>query len=94
MNMAPPVGLFGLQQRGYDNSESPDKSSRHATGKDSQFGKNTNQYPRVRLPSFTAAISRLSAVLLPVSIQHDTQLATYQQCKPRISSLWATMASI
>jgi hypothetical protein len=26
VNMAPPGGLFGLQQRGDDNSELPDKS--------------------------------------------------------------------
>jgi len=48
--------------------------------------------PRVRLPSFTAAISRHSAVLSPVSIQHDKQFATYQQRKPRISKLAATVA--
>jgi len=44
VNMAPPGGLFGLQQCGDDNSESQDKSSRHATRTDSQFGKHTNQY--------------------------------------------------
>jgi len=43
VNMAPPGGLFALQQRGDENSESPDKSSRHATRNDSQFGKHTNQ---------------------------------------------------
>ena len=42
--MAPPGGLFGLQQRGDDNSEPPDKSSPHATCKDSQSGKHTDQY--------------------------------------------------
>jgi len=44
VNMIPPDGLFGSQQRGDDNSESPDKSSQHATCKDSQFGIHTNQY--------------------------------------------------
>ena len=44
VNMAPPGGLFGSQQCGDDNSESPDKSSRHVTRKDSQFGIHTNQY--------------------------------------------------
>jgi len=44
VNMAPPGGLFGSQQQCDDNSESPDESSRHATRKDSQFGKQTNQY--------------------------------------------------
>jgi len=44
VNIAPPCGLFGLQQRGDGNSELPDKSSRHAIRKDSQFGKDTNQY--------------------------------------------------
>jgi len=42
--MAPPGGLFGLQPRGDNNSESLDRSSPHATRKDSQFGKHTNQY--------------------------------------------------
>jgi len=45
VNMAPPGGQFGSQQRGDDNSESPDKSTPHATRKDSQFGNHTNQYP-------------------------------------------------
>ena len=44
VNMAPPGGLFSSQQRGDDNAESPDKSSRHATREYSQFGKYTNQY--------------------------------------------------
>jgi len=44
VNMAPPGGLFGLEQCGDDISESPDKSSQHATHKDSQCGKHTNQY--------------------------------------------------
>jgi len=44
--MAPPGGLFGSQPCGNDNSESPDKSSRHATRKDNKFGKHTNQYHR------------------------------------------------
>jgi len=44
VNMAPPGGLFGSQQCGDDNSESPDQSSRHANRKDSQFGIHTNQY--------------------------------------------------
>jgi len=46
----------------------------------------------VRLPWFIVDISRHSAVLSPVSIQHDTQSATYQQRRPRISKLWATVA--
>jgi len=48
----------------------------------------------VRLPTFTADISRHSAVLSPVSIQNGTQFTTYQQRKPKISNLWATMARI
>jgi len=49
----------------------------------------------VWLPSFTAAISRCSAVLSPFSIQHDTQqFATNQQRKPTISKWWATVARI
>jgi hypothetical protein len=44
VNMAPPGDLFDLQQCGDDNSESPDKSSRHATRKDGQFGIYSNQY--------------------------------------------------
>jgi len=44
MNMAPPGGEFGSQQRGDDNSESPDKSSRHATRMDNHFGNHTNHY--------------------------------------------------
>jgi len=44
VNMVAPGGLFGSQQRGNNNLESPDKSSRHATRKDSQFGKHTNQH--------------------------------------------------
>jgi len=43
VNMAQPGGLFGLQQCGDDNSESPDESSRHAIRKDSQFGIYNNQ---------------------------------------------------
>ena len=43
-NMAPPGGLFGMQQRREDNSESSANSTRTATGKDSQLGKQTNQY--------------------------------------------------
>jgi len=42
--MAPPGGLRGWEQRGDDNSESPDKSPQYASRKDSQFGKYTNQY--------------------------------------------------
>jgi len=42
--MAPHGGLFGAQQRGDDNSESPDECSHHVTRKDSQFGIHTNQY--------------------------------------------------
>jgi hypothetical protein len=42
--MALPGGLFGMQQRREDNSESSENSSQTATGKDSQFGKQTNQY--------------------------------------------------
>jgi hypothetical protein len=42
--MTPPGCLFGLQQRSDNNSKSPDKSSQHATHKDSQFGIHTNQY--------------------------------------------------
>jgi len=44
VNMPPPGGLCGSQQRGDDNSESPDNSSQHATRKYFQFGKHTNQY--------------------------------------------------
>jgi hypothetical protein len=44
VNMAPPGGLFVSEQRGDDNSESPDKSLRPATRKNSQFGKHINQY--------------------------------------------------
>jgi len=44
VNMAPLGCLFGLKQCSDDNSESPDKSSRHATCKDIQFGIHTNQY--------------------------------------------------
>jgi hypothetical protein len=49
---------------------------------------------RVWLPFFTAATARCSEVSSPVSIQHDTQFATYQQRKPRIFKLWATVARI
>jgi len=49
---------------------------------------------RVWLPSFTVVISWRSKVLSLVSIQHNTQFAIYQQHKPRISKLWATMAWI
>jgi len=45
VNIAPPGVLFCSQQHDDDNSESPDKSSRHAIRKDSQFGNHTNQYP-------------------------------------------------
>jgi len=49
----------------------------------------------VWLLSFTAAISRRSAVLSPFSIQHDTQqFTTNHHCKPTISKLWATVARI
>jgi len=44
VNMAPPGGEFGLQQHRDIKSESPDERSRHATRKDIQFGKHTNQY--------------------------------------------------
>jgi len=44
VNMMPPSGLFGLQQRGDDNSESLDESSQHATRRDGQVGKHTNHY--------------------------------------------------
>jgi len=44
VNMALLGVPFGSQQRGDENSESLDKSSQHATRKDSQFGKHTNQY--------------------------------------------------
>jgi len=44
VNMAPPGGQFCLQQRGDDNSESPEKCSWHSTCKDSHFRKHTNQY--------------------------------------------------
>jgi len=44
VNMAPPGGLLGSHRRGDDISESPDKSSRHATPKHSQFGIHLNQY--------------------------------------------------
>jgi len=43
-NMARPGGLVSRQQRREDNSESLENSSRTATGKDSPFGKQTNQY--------------------------------------------------
>jgi len=43
-NMGCPGGLFGMQQRCEGNSESSENSSRTATGKDSPFGKQTNQY--------------------------------------------------
>jgi len=42
--MAHPGGLFGTQQLLQDNSESSENSSPTATGKDSPFGKQTNQY--------------------------------------------------
>jgi hypothetical protein len=44
VNVAPPGGQCASQQCGDDNSESPDISSRHASRKDSQFGKHTKQY--------------------------------------------------
>jgi len=43
-NMARPDGLFSTQQRCEDNSDTLENSSRTATGKDSPFGKQTNQY--------------------------------------------------
>jgi len=43
-NMAPPGGLFGLQQRRDDNSGSSDNGSRTTTGKDSRSRKHANQY--------------------------------------------------
>ena len=44
VNMAAAGGRFSSQQSGDDNSQSPDTISRHATCKDSQFGKHTNHY--------------------------------------------------
>jgi len=43
-NTACPGGLFGTQPRCEDNSESSENRSRTATGKDSRFGTQTNQY--------------------------------------------------
>jgi len=43
-NMAGPGGQFRMQQRREDNLESLENSSWTATGKDSRFGKQTNQY--------------------------------------------------
>jgi len=44
VNMARPGDILPSQRHGDDNSESPDKSSQHATRSDSQFGKHANQY--------------------------------------------------
>jgi len=44
VNMAPPNGLFGNDQRHEDNSESSENCSGTATGKECRFGTYTNQY--------------------------------------------------
>jgi len=50
---------------------------------------------RMGMVSFLlTAISRHSAVLSALSIQHDWQFATNHQRKPRISKLWSTVATI
>jgi len=48
----------------------------------------------VWLPAFTATLLRHSATLLALSIEHDTKFVTNHQRKPRISTLWPTVARI
>jgi len=43
-NMAAQGGLFGMQQWHEDNLESSKKGSQTTKGKDSEFGKQLNQY--------------------------------------------------
>jgi len=74
-NMAAHYGLFGLHKCGNEHAESPDNSSRHATPKNCQIWAihlSISSTTWVWLPFFTSAISRHSAVILQLSIQHET----------------------
>jgi len=64
VNLSPLGGVFGIEQRREGNSEPSENKSQTATGKDSPFGTQTNQYHLLHLDGYLS-----SQVPLPGALQ-------------------------
>ena len=94
VNKSPPGSLFGSQQPRHDNADSPDNRSRHATHKDSQFGKHTNQYHLPQGYSYPPSQQSFPGApqfyqQSPLNVTHSSQpTSSASQQYPSYGTLW------